>query len=68
MIVENGTACWYQKMDYRMKTYQAAFHIMPDYTTWYGYAEMKKNLVDMREMARQMRLNAKKMQHQAAPK
>ena len=47
-------------MDYRMKTYQAAFHGMPDYTTWYGFAEMKKTLVDMKEMAHQMRLNAKK--------
>ncbi len=47
-------------MDYRMKTYQAAFHGMPDYTTWYGYAEMKKTLVDMKEMAEQMRLNQKK--------
>jgi hypothetical protein len=46
-------------MDYRMKTYQAAFHGMPDYTTWYGYAEMKKTLVEMKEMAHQMRLNAK---------
>ena len=45
-------------MDYRMKTYQAAFHGMPDYTTWYGYAEMKKTLVEMKEMAHQMRLNA----------
>ncbi len=31
---------------------------MPDYTTWYGYAEMKKTLVEMQEMAHQMRLNA----------
>ncbi len=47
-------------MDFRMKTYQAAFHQMPDYTTWYGYAKMKETLVEMKEMASQMRLNAKK--------
>ena len=47
-------------MDYRMKTYQAAFHIMPDYTTWYGFAKMKKTLVDMKDMAKQMRFNASK--------
>ncbi|NIA18857.1 MAG: cytochrome C, partial [Xanthomonadaceae bacterium] len=46
-------------MDFRMKTYQAAFHQMPDYTTWYGYAKIKKTLVEMKEMAKQMRLNAK---------
>jgi len=42
-------------MDYRMKTYQAAFHIMPDYTTWYGYAKMKETLVEIKEIARRMR-------------
>ncbi len=47
-------------MDFRMKTYQAAFHIMPDYTTWYGLAKMKESLVEMKEMAHQMRLNKKK--------
>ncbi len=47
-------------MDFRMKTYQAAFHGMPDYTTWYGYAEMKKTLVEIKDMAAQMRLNQKK--------
>ena len=52
--------CLYEMfMDFRMKTFQAAFHIMPDYTTWYGYAKMKKTLVEMKEMAKQMRLNAK---------
>ncbi len=47
-------------MDYRMKTYQAAFHIMPDYTTWYGLAKLKESVVEMKDMAKQMRLNAKK--------
>ncbi len=46
-------------MDFRMKTYQAAFHIMPDYTTWYGYAKMKESLVEIKGMAEQMRINAK---------
>ncbi|WP_038057396.1 multiheme c-type cytochrome [Thermodesulfobacterium hydrogeniphilum] len=42
-------------MDYRMKTYQAAFHIMPDYTTWYGYAKMKETLVEIKKEAERMR-------------
>ncbi len=46
-------------MDYRMKTFQAAFHIMPDYTTWYGYAKLKETLVEIKGLARQMRLEAK---------
>ena len=47
-------------MDHRMKTFQAAFHINPDFTTWYGYAKMKKDLVEIRELAFQMRKEAKK--------
>jgi hydroxylamine dehydrogenase len=42
-------------MDHRMKTFQGAFHINPDYTTWYGYAKMKKDLAEIREIDRMMR-------------
>jgi hypothetical protein len=42
-------------MDHRMKTFQGAFHLNPDYTTWYGYAKMKKDLVEIKEMDRYMR-------------
>ncbi len=42
-------------MDHRMKTFQGAFHINYDYSTWYGYAKMKKDLVEIRELAGQMR-------------
>ncbi len=47
-------------MDHRMKTFQAAFHNNPDYTTWYGYAKLKKDLVEIKELAAQMRREAKK--------
>ena len=42
-------------MDYRMKTFQGAFHINADYTTWYGYAKMKQDLAKIREIASKMR-------------
>jgi hypothetical protein len=42
-------------MDYRMKTFQGAFHINPDYTTWYGYAKMKQALAEIKELDKQMR-------------
>ena len=42
-------------MDHRMQTFQGAFHINPDYSTWYGYAKMKKDLVEIRELAHDMR-------------
>ena len=43
-------------MDYRQKSFQASFHFMPDYTTWYGFAKLKKTIVEMREIDKQMRL------------
>jgi len=42
-------------MDYRMKAFQGAFHINPDYTTWYGYAKMKQALAEIKELDQQMR-------------
>ncbi len=55
-------------MDYRMKTFQAAFHINPDYTTWYGYAKMKETLVEMKHMAEHMRMKKKMMAKMKAKK
>lgn len=37
-------------MDHRMKSFQAGFHINPDYSTWYGYAKMKLDLVKIKEL------------------
>ncbi len=45
-------------MDHRMKAFQATFHMNPDYATWYGYAKMKKDLVEIRELAGHMRTAA----------
>jgi len=42
-------------MDHRMKAFQATFHMNPDYATWYGFAKLKKDLVEIREMAARMR-------------
>ncbi|MBW1720342.1 MAG: cytochrome c3 family protein [Deltaproteobacteria bacterium] len=47
-------------MDFRMKTYQASFHLMPDYTTWYGLAKMKETLVEMKDINQQLRTASKK--------
>ncbi len=43
-------------MDFRMKTYQASFHLMPDYTTWYGLAKMKETLVKMKDLDKHLRM------------
>lgn len=45
-------------MDHRMKTFQGAFHNNPDYSTWYGYAKLKKDLAEIQEEAAQLRAAA----------
>ena len=45
-------------MDHRMKTFQGAFHMNYDYSTWYGYAKMRKDLTEIRELAKEMRYKA----------
>jgi len=47
-------------MDHRMKTFQGAFHLNYDYSTWYGYAKLQKDLVEIKELAREMRAKAVK--------
>ncbi len=42
-------------MDFRMKTFQGAFHNNYDYSMWYGYAKMAKALAELREIDREMR-------------
>ncbi len=46
-------------MDHRMKTFQGAFHLNYDYSTWYGYAKLKKDVVEIRELAKHMRAEKK---------
>ncbi len=41
-------------LEHRMRAFQGAFHMNPDYVTWYGLAEMKKDLVEIRHDAEQM--------------
>ena len=47
-------------MDHRMKAFQGTFHMNPDYATWYGYAKMQKDLVEIRELAGHMMADAGK--------
>ncbi|OCC16122.1 Multiheme cytochrome c [Dissulfuribacter thermophilus] len=47
-------------MKHRMRTYQAFYHVNPDYAYWYGWAMMTKDLGEIKELADQMRAAAKK--------
>ena len=42
-------------MKHRMRTYQGVFHVNPDYTYWYGWAMMTKDLGEIKELAKTMR-------------
>jgi len=41
-------------LEHRMRAFQGAFHMNPDYTTWYGLAELNKDLVDIKDEAARM--------------
>jgi hydroxylamine dehydrogenase len=47
-------------MKHRMRTYQAFFHVNPDYAYWYGWAMMVKDLEKIKELAQTMRATHKK--------
>jgi hypothetical protein len=42
-------------LKHRMRAFQGAFHANPDYTLWYGWSEMVRDLADIQEMAAAMR-------------
>ncbi len=42
-------------MKHRMRAYQGFFHVNPDYSYWYGWNEMTKDLGEIKELARTMR-------------
>ncbi len=42
-------------MKHRMRTYQAFFHVNPDYAYWYGWAMMTKDLGHIKELAQTLR-------------
>ena len=46
-------------LKHRMRTFQGAFHSNPDYTLWYGWSEMKRDLSDIKMMAEDLRAKEK---------
>ncbi len=42
-------------LEHRMRSFQGAFHMNPDYMHWYGWAELKRDLVEIRREAEQLR-------------
>ncbi len=46
-------------MKHRMRTYQGVFHANPDYSYWYGWAPMTKDLDEVKKIAEDLRFKAK---------
>ena len=42
-------------LKHRMRAFQGAFHQNPDYSLWYGWSEMVRDLDEIRAMAKEMR-------------
>lgn len=40
--------------EYRMRTFQGAFHHSPDYSFWYGWSAMQRSLTEIKEKAAEM--------------
>ncbi len=57
-MIENRLFTMHLK--HRMRAFQGAFHMNPDYTLWYGWNEMVQDLREIRVMAAEMREKAKK--------
>lgn len=43
-------------LKHRMRTFQGAFHYNPDYSLWYGWSEMVRDLTKIKEEAENMRV------------
>jgi len=44
-------------LEHRMRTFQGTFHANPDYAFWYGWSSMQRDLTDIKEMARELRIS-----------
>ena len=44
-------------LEHRMRTFQGTFHANPDYAFWYGWSSMQRDLTDIKEMAKELRIS-----------
>jgi hypothetical protein len=47
-------------LEHRMRTFQGTFHANPDYTFWYGWSEMQRDLTEIKELAAEIREKTRK--------
>jgi hydroxylamine dehydrogenase len=46
---------WVMFLEYRMRAFEGAFHMNPDYMHWYGWAPMKETLQKIKDEAAKLR-------------
>jgi hypothetical protein len=46
-------------LEHRMRAFQGTFHANPDYALWYGWSEMQRDFIEIKEMATEMREKTK---------
>ncbi len=46
-------------LKHRMRLFQGSFHANPDYTFWYGWSEMVRDLTEIKEKAEEIRVSKK---------
>jgi len=46
-------------LEHRMRAFQGSFHNNPDYALWYGWSELVRDVSEIRELAEEMREDAK---------
>jgi len=54
-------------LEHRMRAFQGAYHANPDYANWYGWSEMRRDLVEIQAAAEDMR-RVHRAEAAAAPK
>ncbi len=54
-------------LEHRNRTFQGIFHNNPDYTWWYGYSELERDLTDIKWMAAEMRRAGKSVAKVSQP-
>ncbi len=42
-------------LKHRMRAFQGTFHASPDYALWYGWSEMQQDIVEIKEIAQELR-------------
>ncbi len=47
-------------LEHPMRAFQGTFHANPDYSLWYGWSEMQRDLTEIKEMAAEMHEKHKK--------